>query len=335
MKRHVTIKDVARAAGVAPSTVSYVLNGSRVVTAETTRAVLEAVDQLKYRPNPTAQGLVSGSYRTIGVVSAQIYSQYRGHVVAGIHSALRGTGYHPIVSGIEDFAEPDEVLETVMGRGVDALIFHDHFFPPERIEELHLQMPVICVAREIDGIDDRSVLVDEVNGGYLATRHLIELGHTRIAHFVADHHFQGAAQRLAGYRKALQEAGIPFDPALVLQGDNLGDSGMRLAYELLESGVPVTAIFAANDYMAYGAILALHRRGLRVPEHMSVVGYDDEHTSGFYVPPLTTIRQEPREMGRTAAEAVLKLLRGEVFRTVVTPTRLIVRESTAPRAHAD
>jgi LacI family transcriptional regulator len=187
------------------------------------------------------------------------------------------------------------------------------------------------VGRTVPGLEQHCLRVDDRAGAHMATRHLISLGHRRIAHIGGPASHQDAQDRLAGYRQALGEAGIGGNAALVAEGDYTESSGLAAVQLLMARGAAFSAIFAANDQMAYGARLALYRLGVRVPEDVSLVGFDDLIGSAFTTPPLTTIRQPILEIGRRAAITALRLLDGEPVMQQVLPTELIVRESVAMR----
>ncbi|RIH86740.1 Catabolite control protein A [Meiothermus luteus] len=328
MRENVTLSDVAREAGVSPSTVSRVINGTARVDARKREAVLRAIERLGYRPNLMAKGLAQGRSLTIGVVTQEISSPYYGEMLKGVEQALEGTSYHPIFASGHWRADQEEAaLKVLVGRQVDGLIVMDGSVPQERLLELAQSMPVVVVGRSIPGL--RCLGIDNAQGAYEGTRHLIELGHRRIAHIAGPQSHPDAIERLRGYRKALEGAGLPFDPALVVEGDYLEPSGLLAVEALLARGALFTAIFAANDQMAYGANVALYRRGIRVPHDVSLVGFDDLPSSSYFTPPLTTVRQPGLEMGWEAARLVLALLEGHDYTPKPLAARLVVRESTA------
>lgn len=328
MREAFTLSDVAREAGVSPSTVSRVINGTARVDASKRDAVLKAIERLNYQPNILAQGLAQGRSLTVGVITQEISSPYYGEMLKGVEQALEGTPYHPIfASGHWRANQEEAALKVLVGRQVDALVVMDSSVPEERLLELVKKMPVVVVGRKIEGLN--CLGIDNAQGAYEGTRHLIELGHRRIAHIAGPHSHSDAIQRLKGYQAALQDAGLPFDPALVVEGDYLEPSGVLAVESLLARGALFTAIFAANDQMVYGANVALYRRGIRVPHDVSLVGFDDLLSSSYFSPPLTSVRQPGQEMGWEAARWVLAMLEGRNYTPRPLSTRLIVRESTA------
>ena len=327
MREAVTLSDVAREAGVSPSTVSRVINGTARVDSSKREAVLRAIERLNYRPNIMAKGLAQGRSLTIGVVTQEISSPYYGEMLKGVEQALEKTPYHPIFASGHWRADQEEAaLQVLIGRQVDALIVMDGSVPEERLRDLTQRIPVVVVGRQIKGLN--CLGIDNAQGAYEGVLHLIELGHRRIAHIAGPHSHPDAVERLKGYRKALQDAGIPFDPALLVEGDYLEPSGVLAVEALLARGALFTAILAANDQMAYGANVALYRRGIRVPQDVSLVGFDDLPSSNYFSPPLTSVRQPGQEMGWEAARWVLAMLEGKPYTPRPLSTRLMVREST-------
>jgi LacI family transcriptional regulator len=326
----ITLGDVARAAGVSPSTVSRILNGTAVV-APNKRAVVEAViEQLGYQPNVLARGLALGQSMSIGVLMQEISSPYYAEVLIGIEKGLAGTAYHPIVVSGHWRAEAErEALEVLLARRVDAIVIMDG-----RLEEKHLLRaaegtPVMVVGRVIAGLEGQCLRVDNLHGSFLGTQHLINLGHKRIAHISGPKDNLDAQDRLAGFQLALEQAKLKFDESLVVEGDFNERSGLMGVDTLLSRSTNFSALVCANDQMAIGARLALYRRGIRVPDDISLVGFDDIPGSSFTTPPLTTVRQPSQEVGLAAAAAVLDLLAGRTPKLPSTPPLLVIRESTA------
>lgn len=328
MREAVTLSDVAREAGVSPSTVSRVINGTAQVAASKREAVLRAIERLRYRPNIIAKGLAQGRSLTIGVVTQEISSPYYGEMLKGVEQALEGTAYHPLfASGHWRVDQEEAALKVLVNRQVDGLIVMDGSVPQERLQELVSTMPVVVVGRKIPGL--KCLGIDNRQGAYEGVQHLIELGHRRIAHIAGPTSHPDAIERLEGYRAALEDASIPFDPSLVVVGDYMEQSGVLAVEALLARGALFTAIFAANDQMAYGANVALYRRGIRVPHDVSLVGFDDLPSSSYFTPPLTTVRQPGSEMGWEAARLMLGMLEGRNYTPKPLSSRLVMRESTA------
>lgn len=328
-KKTATIHDIARQAGVSPSTVSRVLNGNTPVAAEKQAAVQDAIGKLKYRPNAAAQGLVRGRTMAIGVVTQDVASPFYGSILLGIEHGLRGSGYHPVFADARANAKEEmEAFNLILDRRVDGLILLGGTLADETICQAAEGFPIIGVARSIKGLENYCLRVDNRYGAYLATNHLIELGHTRIAHITGVLNQSDARDRRDGYYQALNEAGLEIDPRLVVEGDFQEHSGLLGVEALLSRGVSFSALFVANDQMAAGARLAFYRRGIRIPEDVSLVGFDNQPGSAYTTPPLTTIEQPTYDIGIAAAEGILKMLDGEEPELPTFAVNLLIREST-------
>ncbi len=330
-QKYTTIHDIARKAGVSVSTVSRVLTGNTPVAEDKRTAVLQAMDRLNYRPSLMARGLVQGMSGTVGVLTQNVASLFYGELVKGIEQGLAGSSHHPLVaSGNWRVAEEIAALDLLLQRRVDALIVLNGVLPQDRLQAVaDQQLPLIIVGRQVAGLEASCLLVENVAGARAATEHLLALGHRHIAHITGLLSQRDALERRAGYWTTLQAAGCA-DPALIVEGDFEEESGVRAVEHLLAQGRPFSAIFAANDQLAYGARLALYRAGRRVPEDVSLVGFDDQLSSRYTTPPLTTVRQPIFDMGFAAAQAVLQLLAGEHPTLPFFSTELILRNSTGP-----
>ena len=325
----VTLEMVAQAAGVSPSTVSRILNGTATVSDAKQQAVDEAIKRLGFRPNPVARGLAGGRTLSVGVVTQTISSPFYGEALHGIEDQLERAGYIPIfVSGHWQEAEERKALEALLSRRVDGIIVLAGRMPNAALQTYAKTLPMVVVGRELSGPRLVSLGFDNRAGAVLATQHLVECGHTRIAFIAGDPTHHDALERQAGYRQALKAAGIAFDPALVMPGDFTETGGLMAVGRLLESRLQFSAIFAANDQTAIGAALGLYRRNVRVPDDVSLVGFDDLAPAKFAIPPLTTVRQPVYEMGCRAADAMLDLLRGQTPQLALPRPELVPREST-------
>lgn len=325
----VTLEQVAHAAGVSPSTVSRILNGTATVSEEKRQAVDEAIRTLGFRPNPVARGLAGGRTLSVGVLTQTISSPFYGEALHGIEDELEQVGYIPLfVSGHWQESEERKALDALMARRVDGLIVLAGRLSNDALRTYAGQLPVVVVGRDLQGPRLFSLGFDNVEGGRLATQHLIDGGHERIAFIAGDPSHGDALERQAGYRLALEQAGLAYDPSLVFESDFTETGGLLAVGRLLDSRSSFTAIFAANDQMAIGASLGLYRRGVRIPDDVSLVGFDDLVGARFAVPPLTTVRQSIYDMGRQAAAAMLQLLRGGTPEVVLPRPELVLREST-------
>ena len=324
----VTLERVAQAAGVSPSTVSRILNGTARVSEAKQQAVEAAIRDLGFRPNPVARGLAGGRTLSIGVLTQTISSPFYGEALHGIEDRLGQAGYIPIfVSGHWREAEERKALDALLARRVDGLIVLAGRLPNRALQAATKAVPLVVVGRELEGRGAFGLNFDNRAGAAMVTQHLIDSGHARIAHIAGEPGHGDAKERLAGYREALERAGLPFDPALVTPGDYTETGGLIAVNRLLDARLPFTAIFAANDQTAIGAALGLYRRNVRVPDDVSLVGFDDLAPARFAIPPLTTVRQPVYEMGFEAAGAMLALLREEAPQCTLPPLQLVPRES--------
>jgi LacI family transcriptional regulator len=324
-----TLELIAREAGVSPSTVSRILNGTARVSDQKRQAVERTIERFNFQPNLTARSLAMGQTHTIGVLTQFMDSPFYGESMRGIEDALADTPYSPLfVSGHWNLKTEQARMRLLNARRVDGLIVLTGLLSDEQLIHYAQRTPVVVTGRRLSAPKLISLDVDNFRGAYDATRHLIALGHRRIACISGPDEHIDAADRLHGYRKALEDAGLSFAPELVVPSNFQETGGMLAINQLLEARVDFTAVFATNDQMAYGARLALYRRGVRVPDDISLVGFDDLPNSTYSMPPLTTVRQPVYEIGRLAAHAMLKLLAGEEVDVAAPSLELVVREST-------
>ncbi len=328
--KKITIQDIAESARVSKSTVSRVLNDSALVNESKRKAVLAAIRRLNYQPNAFARSLAGGRSMTIGVVTQNIGSPFYDSVTQGIIARLSGSNYSPIfVDGQWDQKIETAGIRTLLDRNVDGLILVGGFTDVPTFDQLSSTTPTVVVARELVGRAEHCIYLDNVQAGYDATKFLIDAGHRKIAHITGIKDHQDAARRYAGYKQALADANIEFDPDLVVEGNFVSQSGVLGVETLLLRGLSCTAIFAANDEMAFGARLALYRRGIRVPEDVSIFGFDNQPHSAYMTPPLTTIAQPAALMGESAAEMLLGILQGNPTEQTALKAELVIRESVA------
>ena len=325
----VTIGMVAKAAGVSASTISRILNGTAVVSELKTHAVEKAIAELGFVPNPVARGLAGGRTLSVGVVAQVMDSPFYGAALRGIEDVLDPAGYSPLfVSGHWDATNEARCIDVLRSRRVDGIIVLTGRLTDQALKACARSLPLVVTGRPLKGPGLFALDFDNFVGGRIATEHLILLGHRRIAFVMGDPKHPDASERLRGYRAALEAASIDYEPALVVPGEYNEVSGLLAVNRLLETQQQFTAIFAANDQMALGAALALHRRSLRVPEDISLVGFDDLPTSQYAIPPLSTVRHPAYDIGRLAASAMLQLLGGDKPIEKAPVPSFIAREST-------
>lgn len=325
----VTLEMVAADCGVSPATVSRILNGTAVVSQEKREAVDRAIAKLGFVPNPMARSLAGGRSLSVGVVTQAIDSPFYGVALRGIEEELSPAGYSALfVSGHWRADEEHRCIDVLRSRRVDGIIVLTGRLSDEDLCTVAKSLPVVVTGRQLRAPGLYSLDFDDFEGARLATQHLLQQGHRRIAFISGAPAHADAVERLRGYRAALKAAGVRYNPALVLPGTYLEASGLAAIEQLIASSEPFTAVFAANDQMAFGAALALHRRGLRVPDDVSLVGLDDVLAAAHSIPPLTTVHQATHELGRLAARSLLQLLAGETPTATLSEPSLIVRSST-------
>lgn len=329
MNRRTTINDVALAAGVSVATVSKAINGRYGVSPETMSRVMSVVADLGYESSLVATSMRRRSTQVIGVLVAE-FEPFALQLLRGVSSALQGTDYDVLsyagtVSAGEHLGWERRSLSRLGGTLIDgAILVTPTTTRPDSA------VPTVAVDPHVGADDPATVTVENVQGAQAATEHLISLGHRRIAHLRGRTDLESASERELGYRNALAASGIPFDPMLVVDGGYRAADSTAGANAILDLPDTPTAVFAANDISAIEMIRIATERGLRVPDDLSVVGFDDVLDAALHAPQLTTVRQPLPEMGEAAVRMLLEILGGGSPEAVRLPTTLIVRESTAP-----
>lgn len=327
----VTLEMVAREAGVSPSTVSRILNRTARVRDSKVRAVEAAIAKLRFMPNPVARSLAGGKSMSIGVVTQAMDSPFYGEALAGIEKGLaRGRYAALFVSGHWREGDERRCVDHLLNRRVEGIILLTSTLPDAELGGLSRTVPLVVTGRSVPGERIYCLDLDSTAAARLATDYLIGQGHSAVAFISGPPHHLDAQQRLNGYKAALAAANLPFSRKLVADGDYSEAGGYAAANALLDSGAKFTALFAANDQTAYGAMLALNRRGRSVPGDVSVIGFDDLPMSAFTNPPLTTLHRSIDEVGAGAAEAMIDLIEGRVPNVRISSATLAIRESTRP-----
>jgi LacI family transcriptional regulator len=330
-----TIREVATAAGVSIATVSRVLNGRPDVAPATREAVMRAVRDQRFSTNRSARALSGGRTGLVGVTLPLVEAAYFANILSGAAEALHEQDMHVILSPTHHLHDRAvTLLDRLVHGTTDGAIL---MLPEETAEELsalrRLGYPFVVVDPR-DPLDEGVPAVSAANalGGRAATQHLLSLGHRRIGAITGIPEWVASAERLTGYRAALASAGVLPDPVLVIESDWTIEGGETATSALLDLPDPPTAIFAFNDNMAVGVLRVARERGLRVPEDLSLVGFDDSEQAAIVTPSLTTVRQPLAEMGRMAVSLLLRQLENQRVEglNVELQTRLVVRDSTAP-----
>jgi LacI family transcriptional regulator len=327
-----TIREVALLAGVSTATVSHVINNTRYVSPEVRQRVQDAMQALNYRPNVLARSLRRGETNTLGLILPDSANPFFAEIGRAIEAVAFQHGYNVILGNSENELSKEQVyVDVLLNKQVDGLIFvaaGDH--SPSLEELVRRGVPVVVVDRHLRGLDVDTVLTDNLQGGLTATRHLLELGHRRIACITGPSNLTPSAERVIGYRQALQEGSLAIDESLIRRGDFHPHSGYLAACELLQGENPPTAFFICNDLMAIGALRALAEANLRVPQDCSVIGFDDIELASYLTPPLTTIRQNKMAMAEAAVTLLLERMidPSRPARRHLLPTVLVQRQST-------
>lgn len=329
--RDATIKDIARAAGVSYATVSRALNGKYGVKPSTRERVLDVARRMGYRPNAVARGLVTRRTMTIGLIVPDITNPFFPEVAAGVEDAARAAGYGVLLCNSDwQKASERQYAALLVGRRVEGIIVAPISRAEEPFDErVPATFPVVYVASSPRATARSYVVIDNVRGGLLATRHLLEAGRSPVA-FIGSQE-RADDERFEGYRRALADRGMACDERFVRLGDMRQASGYRLLCGMIDEGNRPRAVFAENDLMALGCLQAARERGLRVPEDLAIVGFDDIPFASFPEVQLTTIRQPTYDMGRMAVDILLgggaEAARRPEARQVVLEPQLVVRRT--------
>lgn len=326
-----TIQDVAKMAGVSAATVSRVLNNSPSVVRETREAVLDAIKNLNYQPNLLGRNLRRMEARMVLVLLPNISNPFYSRIVKGIEDVGHKNGYNVMLCNTDSDREREKVyIELLKNRLSDGVIFMAPEMGKDELSEIGRNFPVVQCCEYKEGAGVSHVSIDNLAAAKKAVSHLIGLGHKRIGMISCNNRFVSTIQREAGYKKALEDAGIKFDPLLIKYGDYGFKSGLRAAKQFISMPDRPSALFAISDIMAIGAIKELKENGLKVPDDTAVVGFDNISLASMYDPMLTTISQPKYDLGCMAMELLLKQTQGELKepQDIFLEHELIIREST-------
>ena len=331
-----TIKDVAREAGVSVATVSRVYNDTDLVKEKTALRVQEAALRLGYVPHGGARSLSTSRTHTLGVLLPDLYGEFFSEVIRGIDQTAQRHGFHLLISSSHEGRPAVEAaLRSMRGRVDGLIVMWPEMDAEIAVRNLPAGFPLVLVSAPPGPGTFDVITIANYDGAQAMVRHLIELGHRRIAIIKGAEGNYDAAERLRGYRAALEEAGIGAVPALEVAGDFSESSGFRATHELLAGAMVPTAIFAANDSMAIGALSALREAGRRVPTDVAVAGFDDIPLARFLDPPLSSVHVDISALGERATHRLLDAVRDKaahVRRTETFPTTLVIRRSCGAAA---
>jgi len=328
----VSIYDIAKKAGVAPSTVSRALEDHPRIGATTRRRIQELAREMDYVPSTVAKSLAANKTWTIGMVLATISDPFMGRVIEGVEQAAIEAGFNVFISTSQNDRQREiAAIKMLQKRRVDGIIvIASHLFDQYPRFYGSSKVPIVIINEQKPGETMHFVTVDDVHGAQLAVEHLLALGHHRIGYVGVTNRPKSNQYRLKGYQDALEAAGIASDPALIFTSDTIEDHAKRgeaSLEPLLAAGA--TAVFCFNDTTAMGLLAACHKRSLSVPDNLSVVGFDDIDMAAYTHPPLTTIRQPRFELGQRAMHMMLNLLAGQEPENQILPGELVVRQTTA------
>lgn len=330
-----SIQDVATLAQVSTATASRALSRPDMVAPGTRERVVSAAQKLGYQPNVLARSLRQKETRTIGLIVADILNPFHAMLAKGVQDTADRQGYTVFLFNSDEEPEKERrAIDTLRGHLPQGLIVAPTSGTREHLKSLP-NLPVVELDRESGHASATTVTVDNQGGAAAATRHLIDLGHTRIGMIVGQQDISTAVARHAGFRQAMKQAGLPYQPNLVLSGHHREDDGYRAAKKLLSlpPGERPTALFVGNNEMTVGAVLAARELHLRIPEDLSIVGFDDSRWAQTMFPALTVIDQPAYDLGRLACEHLIGLLgnaRASPPARVQLSTSLIIRQSTGP-----
>ena len=326
-----TIRDVAKLAEVHPSTVSRVINGDSRISEKTKNKVLLIIKKLGYTPNAIARGLKTKRTYTLGMLIPDITNPFFAELARGVEDAANKNSFNIILCNTDDKLKKERTyLEILREKRVDGLILGTAHIRDKSILELEKKkFPYILISRNVDRLNKNCIIIDDLAGGMMATEYLIKLGHHRIAHISGPLKTRSGLNRLKGYQLALKKYKIEYNDELIGEGDFRIRGGYQVMKRFLKLTKPPTAIFAANDLLALGAMQAIQKKNFYIPEDFSIIGFNDIELASFVYPSLTTIRQPILEMGNLAVKMLLNIIIDGEFNQgkILLKPKLIIRES--------
>jgi LacI family transcriptional regulator len=330
-QRVTTIRDVARAAKLSPAAVSRYLNADIVLPKASASRIDRAVRELNYQPNRLARNLSLGQSKMIGLIIPDISNPFFATLACAVEEIAFKAGYGVLLCNTQNDRDREfSYLRLLSGRQLDGILFlTNQAENPELAEILQRSRNVVLIDEDVPGVSAPRIFSENRIGGYLATRHLIDNGHERIAFIGGPKNLLSARERFTGFEKALKEGGLRPATQLVRFGPYTSDFGRETALRFFEAKMRPTAIFASSDYVALGVLNAAHRAKLEIPESLSLIGFDDMPLAELLQPPLTTVRQSARDLGTEGTKVLLNLIAGEPVERVETrlPVQLIERGS--------
>ncbi|WP_022834869.1 LacI family DNA-binding transcriptional regulator [Salisaeta longa] len=329
----VTIRDVAKAAGVSATTVSRVFNHSDLVTKQTQERVQAVANRMGYRPNATAKSLSHGRTQTIGIIVPAPHGEFFSEIIRAADEVAQQSEHYLLISSAHYSLEESEVaLQSLQGRVDGLLVMTTHVqAQAELLDRYAIDIPVVFMNSPVEASPYPSFQIENRGGAQAATQHLIDRGYRHIGIILGPRDSHDVQERVAGYRAALAAAGRDPDAQPVIEGDFTQASGFDAGRQLLALDTLPDAVFACNDYMAIGAMAALQKEGIVIPDDLAIVGFDDIPSAQYTTPSLTTVRVPVYELGRRAAERLIAMLGASVAEAplhTTMPSELVVRTST-------
>lgn len=334
MLKNITIYDVAKRANVSPATISRYLNRSTFIKPDKIVAIEKAIFELGFRPRQHKNQSATKRTMLIGIIAPCYDTAWVSTILEGMSSCSHQHNYDLLIETTQWQQDRERIeLQGYKQRNVDGVIVLGGLLPASEVKNICQSLPVLFLSRGGEMGDIPVLNIDNELGGYLATTHLIQKGHTKIAYLSGPQHNLDAIQRFTGYQRALQSAGIAYNPQWVGNANFDQYGGFWQAQALKKKHPELTAIFAANDLSAFGAIQALHQMGLAVPKDVSIIGFDDVATANFFIPRLTTVQQPFFEIGQVAINAMLNMINGHQADYAIPAVTIIERESCRNIGH--
>ncbi|MBA1336160.1 MAG: hypothetical protein HPY66_2119 [Firmicutes bacterium] len=330
----ITLKDVAKMAGVSPSTVSRVITKSKDLNIkdETRQRILDTIEKLDYKPNVIARSLRIKSTNTLGMIIPDITNSFFSALFKGAEKLASEKGFSIILANTDDnLAKAEKLINNMRQRQVDGLLLATTHISDDTLHSMNVnKYPHVFVNRHLNNEIESYVIVDNFLGTTLAMEHLVALGHSKIAHISGPSSVDTAFKRFEGYKFSLERNDLCYNPDLVVESEMTEEGGYKAFYELVKKRVDFTAVYAANDLIAVGLMTAAKEKGLKIPEDFSLVGFDDLPVADKTSPSLTTVKVPLHEMGYIAADILIKEIKGEknYINKIILRPELVVREST-------
>lgn len=333
-KKKITIREIAEKANVSISTVSRVINGTANVREKRRRRVEQVIEEHNFQPSTIARQLGKGKSQSIGIITQYLPTQVFTEAIHSFVSDLEKLGYSAVLGDANFNAEQEKKLTHIfIEHGFDGMVIIGSMQTEAELLSLKKKIPLTLLLKHYPSLSKHCFAIDNQASAEIAVSHLVELGHRRIAHITGHLHEHDAQERIIGYKKSLENANIPFDPTLLIEGDFSTESGKKAIHHLLKEKIPFSALFCSNDNMAIGANQALSEAGYHVPKDVSLVGHDNMHISQYITPALTTICTDYRKLAEDGVQNLIAQIEKKPFAGYYKKPELYIRKST--QVHED